>query len=138
MQRQDKLLQDWDDYLSQLKQLQGENKGVYQLGSSNSDRLKVNTSYSFRSYSVQCCPIFSCFSSVEKSPSKRLAIGISDPCLVEVCLTILHKRDPTFENCYYYSLVNQSIGKLKEARDRAAPDDISYYQSLVKKAYDVS
>ena len=36
------------------------------------------------------------------------------------------------------SLVHQSIGRLKEARDRAAPDNMTYYQSLVKKAYSVS
>jgi hypothetical protein len=34
--------------------------------------------------------------------------------------------------------VYQSIGRLKEARDRAAPDNMTYYQSLVKKAYGVS
>ena len=41
---------------------------------------------------------------------------------------------------YHYcdSLVHQSIGRLKEARDRAAPDSMTYYQSLVKKAYSVS
>ena len=34
-------MQDWDDYLSQVKLLQGENKSMYQLGSTSSDRLKV-------------------------------------------------------------------------------------------------
>ena len=39
---------------------------------------------------------------------------------------------------YCDSLVHQSIGRLKEARDRTAPDNMTYYQSLVKKAYSVS
>ena len=35
------LLQDWDDYLFQLKLLQGENKSMYQLGGTSTDKLKV-------------------------------------------------------------------------------------------------